>query len=260
MKKIVLSIIFTIPVFCISREPAYPGQEERIRQEINNVKSSIREIIARSPEAQNYIIQIKNTLGKMRELENNAGITPLHQQLAQARYEACIAQQKNGDVQKLLKKVKQLNRTISEKTTEERRKVSQLTKKLNNTLEKSKTGELKAQIKKIETVMKQKTKPQLREINSINTKIKKLMGETIQDARPIADSIRKKYKPLRNQIKQLDHQISQAVDQVNQLIGSNYDILQQKRSQLFKLRHKLREIQPCAKPDEQEARWEEFFM
>lgn len=237
---------------CHGAEQETPAHLQEI---INSRKKLVREILLSDTQAKSYIEQVKKVLSQIEDLENDAGITELNEQMMQIRYDNCLYQQQNPTIKKYFQEINTLEHNIKDMTKAERQKINILS------LEMEKSGSsqtIQQKIDRLQKKMKEKTYKQVRQISRLNDQIYEVMQDRIDKARPIAQQLAQKYKKINTQLKAFNKSIENYVDKINSLFEDN-ETLRNARKQLTHARKQLLKLNICQEPVN-ERTWEMLFM
>jgi len=220
----------------------------------DNLEQAIEKIILSDSEAQEHIERIKDIQDQIKQLEDAQGITELHKQMANLRYNNCVYQQKTPRIKKFLDEIEHIQQIIKNKTKSERDQIN----KLYLALEKSgQNQEIQNKIQSLQNSIKNKARAEFQKISDLNKQIKTMMSDKIKQAKTIANTISNKYKAITSKIKSLDAQLKKEIDAVNTLFQDN-DTLRTARKNLSKARKNMLRTNPCKKPTT-ESSWLIFF-
>lgn len=198
---------------------------------------------------------------RLRTLEDEHEITSLSQSIGDLRVEACRIQNEDPTAQKIIRILKKTAAKAKQITVTERKQIDEIAQETAANPQTKKQYEEK--LKRLDKIIKQKTKPHSEKIVSLNHALYNLpnIRSKLDTVAPLAEELRKKYQAIKNQTHPLDEQIATYTKEINGRMGSYGNKIMKLRSDIRKLRTLIEQKDPCfaAKESLRHQRWERFF-
>ena len=232
-----------------------------LREQLTRVRAAARRLISKQPNTKDSIAQIEKIHGEIGALESKAGIPAVYQKFAAIRREACVEQQKNPQIQELLKKIKKIRSAMGEKVASEKKDIEDLTQTLQETDRETDQRRIQSAIGELEKVIKSKTARESAQITKLNRQIRELMKPLLDKSRPVLADLQKRYKKIEKNLAELDKKLSGLVDDVeNGLSEKAQLILETLRERATRLQQKIALKNPCPDLSSKERDWVAYFV
>lgn len=285
-----IGLVCAISVFCLQsademQKPEAPRRKHSGPAALWEQKRAELKALIKSTADKQDMLNMKEALADIKNIEKQAGITDLQKQIGNLRVEACLIQQQEP-IKGYLNKIKGLVEDIKKSTQAERKVMDDMMMRLtapsaraNNTgtadfmtpnMRRSPDGEaapsfqqaarpnqesgqesgkdqslLKDRIATLEDIMRDKSADQLAQIDDLNEKIYQATMHLIDQARPLAKQLEQKYGMIRESLKPFDESLAKAIGNINARLKARAPEIEKLKNEIRAARDALLKTDPC---------------